>query len=510
MNYFSGSDTRQYNSLGQVTSIVASGSTSLNRTYTYPTGTNNGKISSMTDNISGETVTYQYDSLNRLISAAGSGWGENYGYDSFGNLLSKTPTAGSPPTLSIAVNTANNQVVGYPYDANGNLQAAPSLGTSASLTYDADNHIVAAPGVQYGYDSQNKRVWVATLNSNGQLTGQTAYFYGVDGSMLAAYTLTLGSSLTASGGYSSVYFDAKRVGVAPNGTSYSTFIQDQLGSQGSYYPYGEDKGAPLANDQFKYATYWRDSATSLDYADQRYYVNNFGRFMTPDPYRANNGEAGDPTDPSSWNKFSYTRGDPVNLYDPFGLFTCPPGWICVTVTDQSGTSYILANINTIINGSSGGSTGGTNIKGGHGPATCLSPLVAFNNMCVTQQGYQLLQQELEQMQLQHCLNSFYNSALGKLIQDISALTMFTNTFGDFSLDGLPLWVLLPSIKALSAAAVQDLSQTIGSIDFSSLTTGAITSVEGEAAALIQALESPALLSLVPFGTAMDAGVAPNM
>ena len=172
--------------------------------------------------------------------------------------------------------------------------------------------------------------------------------------------------------------------------------------QGSYYPYGEDKGTPLANDQFKYATSWRDSATSLDYADQRYYVNNFGRFMTPDPYRANNGEAGDSTDPSSWNKFSYTRGDPVNLYDPFGLFTCPPGWICVTVTDQSGTSYILANINTIINGSSGGSTGGTNIKGGHGPATCLSPLIAFNNMCVTQQVYQLLQQELQQVQAGNC------------------------------------------------------------------------------------------------------------
>ena len=234
MNYFSGSETRQYNSLGQVTSIVASGSTSLNRTYTYPAGTNNGKISSMTDNISGETVTYQYDSLNRLISAAGSGWGETYGYDAFGNLLSKTPTAGSPPTLSIAVNTANNQVVGYPYDANGNLQAAPSLGTSASLTYDAENRIVAAPGVQYGYDSRSQRVWVATLNSQGQLTAQTAYFYGADGSMLAAYTLTLGSSLTASEAYTAVYFRRKRVGVAPGGTSYSTFIQDRQGSQGAY------------------------------------------------------------------------------------------------------------------------------------------------------------------------------------------------------------------------------------------------------------------------------------
>jgi hypothetical protein len=50
--------------------------------------------------ISGETVTYTYDSLNRLLTANGSGWGQQYGYDGFGNLLSKTVTAGSGPSLS--------------------------------------------------------------------------------------------------------------------------------------------------------------------------------------------------------------------------------------------------------------------------------------------------------------------------------------------------------------------------------------------------------------------------
>jgi hypothetical protein len=29
--------------------------------------------------VSGETITYTYDSLNRLATAAGSGWGEQYG-----------------------------------------------------------------------------------------------------------------------------------------------------------------------------------------------------------------------------------------------------------------------------------------------------------------------------------------------------------------------------------------------------------------------------------------------
>ena len=72
--------------------------------------------------VSGETVTYTYDSLNRLLTANGSGWGDQYGFDAFGNLLSKTVTAGSAPSMSISVNTANNQIqgIGLTYDANGN------------------------------------------------------------------------------------------------------------------------------------------------------------------------------------------------------------------------------------------------------------------------------------------------------------------------------------------------------------------------------------------------------
>jgi hypothetical protein len=37
--------------------------------------------------------------------------------------------------------------------------------------------------------------------------------------------------------------------------------------------------------------------------------------MTPDPYKASGG----PASPQSWNRYTYTRGDPVNRYDPAGL-----------------------------------------------------------------------------------------------------------------------------------------------------------------------------------------------
>ncbi len=50
--------------------------------------------------------------------------------------------------------------------------------------------------------------------------------------------------------------------------------------------------------------------------------------MTPDPYQGNSGGPGDPSDPQSWNKYAYTRGDPVNRYDPWGTQDCPPGQNC--------------------------------------------------------------------------------------------------------------------------------------------------------------------------------------
>jgi hypothetical protein len=65
--------------------------------------------------------------------------------------------------------------------------------------------------------------------------------------------------------------------------------------------------------------------------------------MTPDPYVSNAGGAGDPSDPQSWNKYSYTRGDPVNRFDPAG--TCDQSSdthtsVTVCADDDSTVPYI--------------------------------------------------------------------------------------------------------------------------------------------------------------------------
>jgi hypothetical protein len=41
---------------------------------------------------------------------------------------------------------------------------------------------------------------------------------------------------------------------------------------------------------------------------------------------ANSGGPGDVADPGSWNRYSYTQGDPANLSDPAGLLASPCQW----------------------------------------------------------------------------------------------------------------------------------------------------------------------------------------
>jgi RHS repeat-associated protein len=308
-------ETRTYNNLNQMTQLTITGSQPLNISYNFTAGQNNEKITSQTDNISAETVTYQYDSLNRLLSASSSqSWSETYGFDAFGNLLSKTPTGGAP-ALSQTVDPTTNRIVGPNYDANGNQLAGP-LG---AVAYDAENRIASAAGVQYAYDSRNKRIWRGTL-SNGVLA-QQVYVYGVDGQKIGTYTFTLGQygqtntpEMTNSTVLLATFFGRKRIGTFDR---LGSAKYNQNNAAQSFYPYGEDRGTVEPNDSLKFATYTRDAATGLDYADQRYYASNFGRFMSPDRMSGKRGV------PASLNKYAYVRGDPVNFSDPAGLGPIP-------------------------------------------------------------------------------------------------------------------------------------------------------------------------------------------
>ncbi len=327
-------ETLTYNSLKQLTSVYSYVyPNSLWITYNYPSTGNNGKISTQTDNVSGETVTYTYDALNRLATAANQStfspeWGQGFSYDGFGNLTNVSVTQGSAPTLTASYN-ANNHAGGE--DANGNPGSIylPADSASYSATYDVENRLVAtgSSSIRYSYAPGNKRVWrgVGSWNSG---TGQWSptdevTFWSVTGQKLATYqlTTTLGvgpPSPSAPQFYATqtacnYYFGGKLIKNG-NGWVYS----DRLASIGKFYPYGQERPSATTNGTEKFTGYFRDSETGNDYAVNRYATPGMGRFITPD--RGMGGAK--PSDPVSWNKYAYVGGDPINRFDPVGREWC--------------------------------------------------------------------------------------------------------------------------------------------------------------------------------------------
>jgi RHS repeat-associated protein len=364
-------ETRTYNNMLQLTRIVNSPNSAygadgvaLNMTYNFSAAQNNGRILSSVDGVTGENVSYTYDSLNRLIAASTSGtagvqWGNSYSYDGFGNLTGKTVTKGTAPTLSPLVDPNTNRVRmsgDYGYDANGNWMGVPS----APNTWNVENQLLSTGMVDgdgnlvtYTYDPWGRRVMQYGFGAPNTTGTATLYFYSITGKRLGTYTVSYEAVTGASG--ITMYFGARPLKAVDRLGS----VRANFGSNGvaqiAYYPWGEERPqsnglTPDGTDKF--ATYFRDGF-GQDYANARYYNSNLGRFWSPDPsgvgrspegaYGSGSGTSGgvasisggmvqaptyqpgawasDPQGPVSWNRYLYAADDPVNASDPSGL-TC--------------------------------------------------------------------------------------------------------------------------------------------------------------------------------------------
>ena len=298
-----------------------------NMTYTYSATQNNGRIVSSADGVTGENVSYTYDSLNRLIAAATSvttrvQWGDSYSYDGFGNLTSKVVTKGTAPQVYPQVNSATNQARmsgDYGFDANGNWLGS---GGNQINTWNVENQLISTGGSPsngaptYTYDPWGKRV-LQYSDARTYGAGGTLYFYSITGQRLGTYQVSyLCSNDPPLQQSVSMYFGRRML--AP---------VDRLGSVRSnanghgpiaYYPWGEERtSTPDGTDKF--ATYFRDvspgNGVGQDYANARYYNNNFGRFWSPDPAGMTSVDA---RNPISWNGYTYVWADPINAADPTG------------------------------------------------------------------------------------------------------------------------------------------------------------------------------------------------
>jgi len=278
-------ETRAYDSFQRMTSMTTFGGGTI--AYNYSQTANDGKIVSQTSGA--ETINYNYDSLGRLTQATTAGT------DGWGNRLTQNAVKGAVPTMVTITDPATNRIQSHTYDANGNTTNPPQQG---AMTYDVMNRLKTVASDTYGYDPANKRIW-----KNDEYT-----FYGAGGERIGRYSAT---KLVNDTGTHVFVFQKVHVDEYFGGRRLTT--QDRLGSVGSYYPYGESRSGTVSNAD-SFATYYRDS-TGLDYANQRYYAAGAGRFITADPYQASAGTS----DPASWNRYAYVRGEPIGRIDPEGL-----------------------------------------------------------------------------------------------------------------------------------------------------------------------------------------------
>ena len=316
-----GTEARTYDDYFRLTRIQAQG---LDLSYAYPAaGQDTGRITAETRTVSGTstTVSYTYDQLNRLSTATSvtggdTNWGLSFGYDVYGNRTGQTVTAGGQgvPNFQVAFDN-NNQMFGFNYDANGNQLTAPG---GATLGYDADNRMTSynssSVADYYEYHPSGWRVGKAPYNAAG-----TLYLHGPGGQFLCSYTSTSGGTYTEP-----IYFAGRLLYTMTAGADASgnwagvdTIQTDRLGSvrgvnggstTRNYYPFGEEIGGPVQGDasQYKFASTYRDSATGLDYAVNRYYASGMGRFLAADL------SGGSPMAPVGWNGYLYAAGDPVS------------------------------------------------------------------------------------------------------------------------------------------------------------------------------------------------------
>ena len=282
--------------------------------------------------MTGENVSYTYDSLNRLIAAATTGgvqWGESYSYDGFGNMTSKTSTKGS----------AGESAGGFhhqpgPHDRRLRFrrqrQLAGRAGPLTNLvnTWNVENQLISNGAVEQQSGTCSRTLTIRGGKRVLQYSVDPSYGPIGDGVFLQHHRAAAGDvpdqlrepsdpPLLQS---APMYFGGRLL--APVDRLGS--VRKNRGTGRSPITHGAKSETTTPDGTDKFATYFRDgtiNGVGEDYASARYYNNNFGRFWSPDP--AGNAHA---NDPQSWNRYSYVGSDPVNRSDPTGLGSICTVW----------------------------------------------------------------------------------------------------------------------------------------------------------------------------------------
>ena len=257
-------------------------------------------------------MAHTSDNLNRMDTAQSQAttgtdcWGNSYGYDRYDNLLTVGVTKCTAQSLNVTVNT-NNQIVGFTYDAAGNLLSDGSK----AYTWDAENRPKTAAGTAYTFDSTNARVkkgtndfyWFSAASCKHPLFGRstsagvyTDEFVHFNGQPVGYRDDTAGAV------YHIVTDEAGSVRAMTNSTGVKQFESD-------YYPQGGQRVITATKDSLlKFQAKQLDTESGLENA-ARLYSSATGRFLSVGAKPAKK-----TTTPQALNKVSAPAATPLNTF----------------------------------------------------------------------------------------------------------------------------------------------------------------------------------------------------
>jgi RHS repeat-associated protein len=250
-------------------------------------------------------------------------------------------------TFDPATNRVTNS--GWAYDAAGNqTRTQNSSGVWSRYQYDAAGRLAKVKA-----DDNVTVLGNYTYSDDGQRlvseeAGVRTYYVAQGLSLIGEYTETGGSTSPLWSKFY-VYLSSRLLAtLTPNAGSESVMYHhpDRLGTRlvtnpanGASFeqvtmPFGtafNSESTGSTNQRF--TSYERSATTGLDYAVNRHYDSQQGRFSQVDPTGM---KATTLTSPQSFNLYTYVQNDPVNFVDPAGLEQCFARFMVTTVYNTEG------------------------------------------------------------------------------------------------------------------------------------------------------------------------------